>query len=72
MEMIIISGAFAAQNNGVQDIDSPNVFFSIELNSGEWACDKNSVDEFPQLFEGVEYTIREVSESDVKPVVIQR
>ena len=72
MEMIIVSAAFAAQNNSVQDIDTVNVFFSIELLSGEWACDKNSLDEFPQLFEGVEYTIRHVSESDIKPIIIQR
>ena len=66
--MIIINEAFAAKNNGVKDLDTPNVFFSIELNSGEWACEKNSLEEFFQLFEGEEYSIRDVDESEIKQV----
>ena len=68
MEMIIIPAEFAQLNNGKQDNDSPNIFNSVELKNGDWICDPNSLIDFPLLFEGTDFPIREVLQSEIKLV----
>ena len=59
---IIVDSQFAKVSNGVQS--GVNQFYARQMLSGEWACDDNSDEEFPELFEGTSFEKRTLTWED--------
>jgi hypothetical protein len=71
MEMIIVTEAFALENNG-KPSGSNNKFNAVKLNNGSYACAINSQIDFPELFEGIDIVIQNLSATDFKDLVLKR
>lgn len=64
MLAILISEEFAKKNKGFSI--GVNTFDYSELNSGEFICSIESLRNFPELFNGISVSFRDINENDFK------
>lgn len=46
----------------------PNTFHAVRTADNRLVCAANTLDEFPDLFEGVEVTVLELTQADFPPI----
>ena len=63
MEMLIITQAFAEQYTGYE-MGCCKFAYGV-TNTGEYFCHPNSLNEFPEIFEGQNFQNKDITESDL-------
>lgn len=64
MLVIVINDSFAEENKGFRN--GINTFDYSELNSGEFVCSIDSLRDFPELFNEVPVSFKDINENDFK------
>lgn len=66
MIVVIISENFAKSNQGYKV--GSNTFDYSQLKTGEYICAINSVNDFPELFDNIQVSLKNITSDDFKQI----